>query len=144
MKYRCNICNVFEYDDTIGDSQRGIKSGTKSQDFADGWRCPICSSDKTQLLPLQPDARGVTVEQTVKCPVGAATQDPELRYRLRTRISEKMLANYLAASTREPEDFARLIGNADMHGLSVSDLRTTNSEISTAFLLSGFNSIDFA
>ena len=69
MKYRCNICNVFEYDTTIGDSQRGIKPGTRPEDFPDDWRCPICDSDKTQLQPLQLDARTVTVERTVKCPV---------------------------------------------------------------------------
>lgn len=68
-KYRCNVCNVFEYDDTIGDSQRGIKPGTKPEDFPDDWRCPICDSDKTHLKPLEPDASTMTVQQTVKCPV---------------------------------------------------------------------------
>ena len=40
------------------------------------------------------------------------------------------LANFLRVSTKELKDFARLTGNDDVHGLSISDLCTTNSEIS--------------
>jgi glutamate synthase domain-containing protein 2/rubredoxin len=67
---------------------------------------------------------------TGRCPVGVATQDPELRARLDIEESAQRVENFLRASTRELEDFARMTGNSDIHGLSVSDLCTTNSEIS--------------
>ena len=51
-RYRCNVCNTFEYDDTKGDSDTGIKPGTKPVEFPDDWGCPICGSDKTHLKPL--------------------------------------------------------------------------------------------
>ena len=53
MRYRCNVCNVFEYDDAIGDSTTNIKPGTKPEDFPDNWKCPVCTSDKTHLKPIK-------------------------------------------------------------------------------------------
>jgi glutamate synthase domain-containing protein 2/rubredoxin len=67
---------------------------------------------------------------TGRCPVGITTQDPELRARLDIERSARRLENFVRVSTRELEDFARLTGNNDVHGLSISDLCTTNSEIS--------------
>jgi len=67
---------------------------------------------------------------TGKCPMGITTQDPELRARLNIDASAKKLENFLRVSTEELKDFARLTGHDDVHGLSVHDLCTTNSEIS--------------
>ena len=67
---------------------------------------------------------------TGRCPVGVTTHDPELRARLDIDESARRLANFLRVSTNELEDFARMTGNDDVHGISVSDLCTTNSEIS--------------
>jgi len=67
---------------------------------------------------------------TGKCPMGIATQNPELRTRLKPEAAAKKLENFLTVSKEELKDFARLTGNADVHGLSLSDLCTTNSEIS--------------
>ena len=67
---------------------------------------------------------------TGKCPMGIATQDLKLRANLNVSQAAKRLENFLNASTDELKNFARLTGNADIHGLSVSDLCTTNSEIS--------------
>ena len=67
---------------------------------------------------------------TGKCPMGITTQDPELRERFNIDESAKMLENFLRVSTEELKDFARLTGNGDVHALSLSDLCTTNSEIS--------------
>jgi glutamate synthase domain-containing protein 2 len=64
------------------------------------------------------------------CPVGITTQKPELRARLDINKSSQGLANYLRVCTSELMDFARLTGNDDVHGLSLDDLCTTNSEIS--------------
>jgi glutamate synthase domain-containing protein 2 len=65
-----------------------------------------------------------------KCPVGMATQNPELRDRLKIDISAKKLENFLRVSTEELKDFARLTGKDNVHKLSIEDLCTTNSEIS--------------
>ncbi len=67
---------------------------------------------------------------TGKCPVGITSQDPELRARLDVEESAKRLANFLRVCTGELKDFARLTGNDDVHGLSLTDLCTLSSEIS--------------
>ncbi|HPX70623.1 MAG TPA: glutamate synthase-related protein [Bacillota bacterium] len=64
------------------------------------------------------------------CPVGVATQDPELRKRLDPDAAAKRLANYLLCSAEELRTFARLSGNSDIHGLGLSDLCTISREIS--------------
>jgi len=53
VKYRCDVCNVYEYDESLGDPDKNIEPGTKPADFPDDWRCPICDSDKTHLKPIQ-------------------------------------------------------------------------------------------
>ncbi len=50
--YRCNVCNAYDYDDDVGDSNLGIEPGTQPEDFPDDWVCPICGSDKTHLDPV--------------------------------------------------------------------------------------------
>ncbi|MEN8137832.1 MAG: glutamate synthase-related protein [Bacteroidota bacterium] len=67
---------------------------------------------------------------TGKCPVGIATQDPELRKRIDIDKSSKRIENFLSVSTKELEVFARITGNYDIHNLSIDDLCTTNYEIS--------------
>ena len=67
---------------------------------------------------------------TGRCPVGIATQDPALRARLNVEKSAARVANYFSVNTEELKEFARLSGNNDVHGLSLADLCTTNSEIS--------------
>jgi methylamine---glutamate N-methyltransferase subunit C len=68
---------------------------------------------------------------TGKCPVGVTTQDPVLRERLKIDISAKKLENYLRVCTNELKDFARLTGYTDVHSMNISNLCTTNSEISS-------------
>lgn len=68
---------------------------------------------------------------TGKCPMGITTQDPQLRERLNIDESAKKLENFLRVSTEELKNFARLTGNDDVHKLSISDLCTANSEISS-------------
>jgi glutamate synthase domain-containing protein 2/rubredoxin len=65
-----------------------------------------------------------------KCPVGIATQDPELRARQNITKSASRLENFLRVSAEELKTFARLTGKSDLHDLSLSDLCTLNSEIS--------------
>ena len=65
-----------------------------------------------------------------KCPVGMATQDPELRSRFNADAAAQRVANFLNVSLTELKDFARLTGHRRLHNLSVSDLCTINREIS--------------
>jgi len=64
------------------------------------------------------------------CPMGVATQDPELRKRVDIESSAKRLTNFLNVTKDELEVFGRITGNDDIHKLSVDDLNTTNREIS--------------
>ena len=64
------------------------------------------------------------------CPVGVATQDDELRKRLKIDVASKRVENYLRVSTEELKTFARITGYDDVHDLNINDLATTNSEIS--------------
>lgn len=64
------------------------------------------------------------------CPVGIATQNPELRARLKTDAAAKRVANFLNVSLEELKTFARITGHSDLHGLCIADLATINHEIS--------------
>jgi len=101
------------------------------------------SSDFAKALALGADAVAISTSaliaigcqqyrvcNTGKCPMGIATQDPELRRRLDIDQAAQRLENFLRISTEELKDFARLTGNDDVHGLAVSNLCTTSSEIS--------------
>jgi glutamate synthase domain-containing protein 2 len=64
------------------------------------------------------------------CPVGVATQDEDLRKRLKIETASKRVENYLRVSTEELKTFARITGHDDVHDLNIGDLCTINSEIS--------------
>lgn len=64
------------------------------------------------------------------CPVGVATQDDDLRKRLKIETAAKRVENYLRVSTDELKTFARITGHDDVHDLNINDLCTINSEIS--------------
>jgi len=67
---------------------------------------------------------------TGNCPVGIATQNPELRSGFDVALAAQRVANYLNLSLSELKDFARLTGHSRVHDLRVDDLCTTNKEIS--------------
>ncbi len=64
-----------------------------------------------------------------RCPVGVATQDPELRKNLDCSAGAQRVANYFNCSFEELKTFARITGHADIHDLSVEDLVTISDEI---------------
>jgi len=101
------------------------------------------SSDFAKALALGADAVAISTSaliaigcqqyrvcNTGKCPMGIATQDPDLCRRLDIDQAAKKLENFLRVSTEELKDFARLTGNDDVHKLSIQNLCTTNSEVS--------------
>lgn len=68
--------------------------------------------------------------QSGRCPVGVATQDPELEKRLDIEKSARRLTNYLTVINDELATFARITGHHDIHQLSKKDIFTTSREIS--------------
>lgn len=64
------------------------------------------------------------------CPVGVATQDPDLRARLKMDPAAQRVANFLNVSLEELKTFARITGHERLHDLSVDDLCTISREIS--------------
>ena len=60
--------------------------------------------------------------QTGRCPVGIATQDPELEARLDPEEGAKRVRNYLATLTMECQTLARACGKSHVHNLEPEDL----------------------
>jgi len=101
------------------------------------------SSDFAKALALGADAIAIATAALIACgcqqyrvchtgicPMGIATQDPNLRSRLDIERSSSNLASFVRVCTSELKDFARLTGNDNVHKLSLADICTTNSEIS--------------
>lgn len=63
------------------------------------------------------------------CPVGVATQDPELRKRLDIDASAQRVANFLNVSLKELKMFARVTGNHSVHDLSRENIVTMDSDL---------------
>lgn len=66
------------------------------------------------------------------CPMGIATQDPELESRLDTEVGAKRVGNFLNALSDELRAFLRASGHRDIGELSTDDLCTVSSEIASA------------
>ena len=47
-KYECGVCGYI-YDPEKGDSDGGIKPGTRFEDLPDDWTCPVCGASKDQF-----------------------------------------------------------------------------------------------
>ncbi|MFX0163062.1 MAG: rubredoxin [Candidatus Hodarchaeota archaeon] len=52
MRYICTNCNIFVYDEDLGDEKTGLKAGTKLGDFPEEWFCPACGAPKSYLKPI--------------------------------------------------------------------------------------------
>jgi methylamine---glutamate N-methyltransferase subunit C len=59
---------------------------------------------------------------TGRCPVGIATQDPELESRLDSELGAQRVVNYLKSVTMELTALARACGKSDVHNLEPEDL----------------------
>ena len=44
-KYVCTVCG-YVYDEAVGDPDNGVAAGTKWEDVADSWVCPLCGAGK--------------------------------------------------------------------------------------------------
>ena len=64
------------------------------------------------------------------CPMGIATQNPDLEARLDVQAGARRVANYLNATSEELRIFLRTSGHRSLDELSLDDLCTVSSEIS--------------
>ncbi len=100
------------------------------------------SSDFAKAIALGADAVAISTAALIaaacqqyricgsgKCPVGIATQDPELRLKLKVEEASERVFRFLNTSNEELKTFARITGCDDIHKLSVEDLCTISSEI---------------
>lgn len=63
-----------------------------------------------------------------KCPVGIATQIPELEEKCNIDVAAKKLANYIKAMTEEARMLAQLAGHDDIKDFNRTDLRALDTE----------------
>ena len=69
-------------------------------------------------------------ENTGRCPVGVATQDPKLRKRLNPDDAALRVYNYLHTMTLEAQLLARACGKTNIHSLEPEDLAALTMEAS--------------
>ncbi|MDH7594450.1 MAG: glutamate synthase-related protein [Methanomicrobiales archaeon] len=110
-KYRCNVCNVFEYEPERGNSVTGIRPGTLPEDFPDDWKCPVCSSDRTHLKPLPEACPVEAVTQTFTCPVCGSTGIASISHAHKADLN-----GYLEEWTRQSDDLE--VAMQDIHKIS--------------------------
>jgi glutamate synthase domain-containing protein 2/rubredoxin len=106
--YRCNVCNVFEYESQRGDSRTHILPGTEPADFPADWACPICTSDQTHLRPV-PSA----TSHTNTCPLCGAPVTHTL-----SPAGSTVLPGYLSAWERPSDSLEEYM--ADIHTMAVT------------------------
>jgi glutamate synthase domain-containing protein 2 len=100
------------------------------------------SSDIAKALALGADAVALATASMIaigcqqyrichtgSCPVGIATQDPELRSRLVIDESVERFVRFYRATAEELRTFARLSGRSDVHDLDLTDVFTTSLEV---------------
>ena len=64
-----------------------------------------------------------------KCPVGIATQDPDLRKRFDLPGAAMRVGNFLNATKEELRTFGRVTGHRNIHDLTKADLITLDRNI---------------
>ncbi len=109
--YRCNVCNVFEYDPVRGNSLTGIRPGTEPGDFPDDWRCPICASDKTHLLPVHGPVTPPAATHEIPCPSCGASISVSV-----APFTEGVVPAYLSAWARPADELEGWM--ADIHTIA--------------------------
>ncbi|MDT8358010.1 MAG: glutamate synthase-related protein [Methanomicrobiaceae archaeon] len=117
VRYRCNVCHVFEYDNQRGDSVTGVPPGTEPAEFPDDWKCPICSSDRTHLERLKTEKEAVTATQEVTCPVCGATHTISVSH-----IGMEEMAKYLGKWERYSDEL-------EVHMAHIRKISSTGASI---------------
>lgn len=121
-----------KYLDSIGSSASLIITGglRVSSDFA---KAIAMGADAVAVASAPLMALGCQQYRicgTGMCPMGIATQNPDLRARLKIEPAAARVANFLNVSLQELKTFARITGHSRLSDLSVDDLCTDSREIS--------------
>jgi len=111
-KYRCNICNVFEYDESRGDSNTKIKPETKPNEFPKDWKCPICGANHTHLKPLSEKIASKKTKEVVTCSSCGKKSEIDIF------MPHKVDSSYLGEWKRDSDDHEKHM--ADIHHISVT------------------------
>jgi glutamate synthase domain-containing protein 2/rubredoxin len=125
MRYLCDVCKVFEYDDARGYSPSNIHPGTDPKDFPEDWECPICASDSTHLQPMVEER---IEEVTFLCPHCGKTSS------MVTKVEGGESELYLGEWRRGSDDLE--VHMADIHSMAdtneyiMEPMRTTLPVIS--------------
>lgn len=56
MKFVCFNCNVFVFDEDLGDDNADLLPGTTLVNIPQGWRCPVCSHSRSSLKTISDQA----------------------------------------------------------------------------------------
>jgi glutamate synthase domain-containing protein 2/rubredoxin len=109
--YRCDVCNIFEYESQKGDSPANILPGTKPEDLPADWSCPICNSDYTHLI-LVPSLAATETSDT--CPSCGSPLPP----RVLSPAEIKALQDYLSPWERHTDSTEEYL--AEIHMMAVT------------------------
>ena len=118
-------------DDHKSDIQLVITGGLRiSSDFAKALAMGADAIAIASAAMIAAACQQYRICETGRCPVGIATQEPEIRKRLNVEAAAKRVANYLNVSLEELKTFGRITGHSNIHDINVDDLCTINKEIS--------------
>lgn len=118
-------------DDHKSDIQLVITGGLRiSSDFAKALAMGADAIAIASAAMIAAACQQYRICETGRCPVGIATQEPEIRKRLNVEAAAKRVANYLNVSLEELKTFGRITGHSDIHDINVDDSCTINKEIS--------------
>ncbi len=127
MKYRCNICNSYEYEELKGDSNTGVKPGTEPKDFPDKWECPICKADHTHLDLINEETISNEIKSVMNCSV--CGNESEIKISLTNNIDSSYLGEWKRNSD-EVEEHMQDIHEISVSGRSIIEpMRTKNKVI---------------
>lgn len=80
-KYVCSVCG-YVYDEAKGIPEAGIAPGTKWEDLADDWVCPLCGATKAEF-----EKQGETAAPAEQQPKAAAQESTDMRELTSVEIS---------------------------------------------------------
>jgi len=147
-KYVCGVCG-FVYDESAGDPEHGIASGTKWDDLPAEWVCPLCGATKSDFeeqkqsaAPLVPEAKVANVLDEVReLSVGELSA-------LCSNLSRGCTKQYLEEEAGLFDELARYYeskvqpvdGGAQLAGLMELMEKDLSTGYSTASAVAGSNS----
>jgi 4-hydroxymandelate oxidase len=82
VKWLCTVCNIYIYNDEIGDPKIGILPGTKVSDLPDSFRCPVCGATIDKFIQIfedeqiQKDNANITVKKEGKKGILVGVDNP--------------------------------------------------------------------